>query len=62
MCESHAYILRDDREELVMEDVVKVAEEGGKIRLSNIIGEESVLEAEIASITFLDHKIILRPR
>lgn len=62
MCESHAYILRDDREELIMEDVVRVAEEGGKVHLSNIIGEENVLDAEIASITFLDHKIILRPR
>ncbi len=62
MCESHAYLLEGDQEKLVMEDVVNIKEEGGKVHLFNIIGEESVLEAEIASITFLDHKVILRPR
>ncbi len=62
MCESHAYLLEGDQEKLVMEDVVSIREEGGKLRLSNIVGEESVLEAEIAAITFLDHKVLLRPR
>lgn len=61
MCESHAYIIEDDQERLVMEDVVNIKEEGGKVYLSNIIGEESVLDAEIAAITFLDHKVLLRP-
>lgn len=62
MCESHAYIIEDDQEKLVMEDVVNIKEEGGKVYLSSIIGEESVLDAEIAAITFLDHKVLLRPR
>jgi len=61
MCESHAYLLDGDEEKLLMEDVINVREEGGKVILSNIIGEESVLEAEVAAITLLDHKILLRP-
>lgn len=61
MCESHAYLLEDGEEKLVMEDVVRVREEKGKVVLQSIIGEEEELDAEIASITFLDHRIILRP-
>ena len=61
MCESHAYLLDGDEEKLLMEDVINVREEGGKVILSNIIGEESVLEAEVAAITLLDHKILLKP-
>jgi predicted RNA-binding protein len=61
MCESHAYLLEGDEERLLMEDVINVREEGGKVILSNIIGEESVLDAEVAAITLLDHKILLKP-
>jgi predicted RNA-binding protein len=61
MCESHAYLLEGDEERLIMEDVINVREEGGKVILSNIIGEESVLEAEVAAITLLDHKVLLKP-
>lgn len=61
MCESHAYLIENDEEKLVMEDVINVKEEGGKVTLSNIIGEESTLDAEIAAITFLDHRIMLKP-
>jgi predicted RNA-binding protein len=61
MCESHAYLLEGDEERLIMEDVIDIKEEGGKVTLSNIIGEESVLDAEVAAITLLDHKVILRP-
>jgi predicted RNA-binding protein len=61
MCESHAYLLDDDEEKLIMEDVIDILEEGGKVTLSNIIGEESVLEAEVASISLLEHKVLLKP-
>jgi predicted RNA-binding protein len=61
MCESHAYLIEGDEERLIMEDVINIKEEGGKVTLSNIIGEESVLEAELASISLLDHRVRLRP-
>jgi predicted RNA-binding protein len=61
MCESHAYLIEGDDEKLIMEDVINVREEDGKVTLSNIIGEESTLDAEIAAITFLDHRILLKP-
>ena len=61
MCESHAYLLEGDEERLIMEDVISIREEGGKVILSNIIGEESALDAEVASITLLEHKVLLKP-
>lgn len=61
MCESHAYLLDGDEQNLIMEDVINVREEGGKVILSNIIGEESSLEAEVVAITLLDHRILLKP-
>ncbi len=61
MCESHAYLLEGEEERQVMEDVISIREEGGKVILSNIIGEESTLEAEVASITLLEHKVLLKP-
>ncbi|MDD3719322.1 MAG: CooT family nickel-binding protein [Actinomycetota bacterium] len=61
MCESHAYMLEGDEEKLIMEDVIDIREEDGKVTLSNIIGEESVLAAEVAAITLLEHKVLLRP-
>ena len=61
MCESHAYLLEGDEERLIMEDVINIKEKDGKVILSNIIGEERVLEAEIAAITFLDHRVLLKP-
>jgi len=61
MCESHAYLIEGDEEKLIMEDVINVREEGGKVILSNIIGEESVRDAEVAAITLLDHKVLLKP-
>ncbi len=61
MCESHAYLIEGDEEKLIMEDVINVREEDGKVTLSNIIGEESVLEAEVAAITLLEHKVLLKP-
>jgi predicted RNA-binding protein len=60
MCESHAYLIEGDEERLIMEDVINVKEEDGKVIISNIIGEESVLDAEVVSITLLDHRILLR--
>lgn len=61
MCESHAYLIEGDEERLIMEDVINIKEEGGKVTLSNIIGEESVLEAEVVAITLLDHRVLLKP-
>jgi predicted RNA-binding protein len=60
MCESHAYLVEGTDEKLIMEDVVNIKVEGNTITLTNIIGEEKTLDAEVESISFLDHRILLR--
>ncbi len=62
MCESHAFLVQDEKEQLVLEDVVTVSEEGEEIRLVNIIGEQQTLRAEVSVIDLLNHRILLIPR
>ncbi len=46
MCEANAYLIRNGKEELILEavDIVEPAE-GGKIRMANIFGEQKVIAA-----------------
>ncbi|MBW1979758.1 MAG: CooT family nickel-binding protein [Deltaproteobacteria bacterium] len=60
MCEANAYLVRDGKEELLLEavDILEPVEDG-KIRLANIFGEQRVLEAKLKSMSLVSHKIIL---
>ena len=59
MCEASAYLLKEGKEELILEavDILEQAEEG-KIRLANIFGEQKVLKAKVKSMSLVNHKII----
>ncbi len=59
MCESHAFLVKGEERQMLMEDVVDIREEDGKLVLANIIGEEMAIEAEISQISFLEHMILL---
>jgi predicted RNA-binding protein len=61
MCESHAFLLQDGKEELILEDVVTVREKDGEVYLASIIGEEKTLSAEVSEINLLNHRILLTP-
>ena len=60
MCEANAYLLREGKEELILEavDILELAEEG-KIRLANIFGEQKVLDAKLKRMSLVNHKIVL---
>jgi predicted RNA-binding protein len=60
MCEANAYLIQDDREELIMEsvDIVEPEEEG--LRLVNIFGEQKFIKARLHALSLVDHKILLR--
>jgi predicted RNA-binding protein len=62
MCEASAYIIRDGREELVLESVDVLEPENGNIRLVSIFGEQKVLSAKIKKLALVDHKIILESK
>jgi predicted RNA-binding protein len=60
MCEANAFLLKEGKEELVLEAVdILEYDEDGRIRLANIFGEQKVLDAQIKSMSLINHKIIL---
>ena len=59
MCEANAYIIRDGREEPIMENVDILQPEGDTLRLTSLFGEELTVVGKIKSVNLVDHKIII---
>lgn len=59
MCEATAYLVRDGKEEVLLESVDVVEPDNGKLRVVNIFGEQRVVDARITKLSLVDHKIIL---
>ena len=59
MCEAAAYLLKNGREELVLQDVDVIEPDVEHLRLVNIFGEQKVLKATILSLNLVNHKVIL---
>ncbi len=59
MCEANAYILRDDKEELILDsvDLVKPHDEDGFL-LVDIFGTQKIVKGKIKQMNLVDHKII----
>jgi predicted RNA-binding protein len=62
MCEAAAYIIRDGKEELVLDSVDLLEPDNGNIRMVNIFGEQKILPAKIKRLSLVDHKIILEEK
>ena len=61
MCESNVYILKDGREELVLESVDVLENLEGQVKLVSMFGEEEKIKARVKSLSLVDHKIFLEP-
>ncbi|MBW2005183.1 MAG: CooT family nickel-binding protein [Deltaproteobacteria bacterium] len=59
MCEAAAYVIQDGKESLILENVDELHKEGNTIKMTNLFGDQKVLEAQIKMISFVDNKIIL---
>ena len=60
MFESSAFLLGKNNElTSVMENVVDVTPTNGKVYLTDLLGEEKILDGYIKEIKLIDHKIIL---
>jgi predicted RNA-binding protein len=59
MCEANAYWNRENKEELIMEDIMILRPEEGEIYLQNIFGEQKRVKARIKEMNLVDHRIIL---
>lgn len=62
MCESSVFILKNGQEELVMENVDRLENHKGSVKIVNLFGEEKTLDAaRVKTLSLLDHKIIIEP-
>ncbi|MBK5225992.1 MAG: CooT family nickel-binding protein [Thermoleophilia bacterium] len=59
MCELNVYMLGEVEEKLVMEDVANIVPEGDAVVLTDILGQQKVVDARILEIRLLDHKVFL---
>jgi predicted RNA-binding protein len=59
MCESNAYLIKEGKEELFLEDVAILRPEKEEIYLQNIFGEQKRIKARIKEMNLIDHRIIL---
>ncbi len=59
MCEAHAYILKNAKEEVLLENVDQVEVDGDEVRMINIFGEQKILKALIKSYDNTERKILL---
>ena len=59
MCEANAFLLKDGREEMVLDNVDEVEVEGDQIRLLNIFGEQKIVTARVKGYNNSDRKVLL---
>jgi predicted RNA-binding protein len=59
MCEANAYMLQDDRENLILEsvDLVTPRDDGGFL-LVDIFGTQKIVRGRLKQMNLVDHKII----
>lgn len=59
MCESSAYLLKEGKEELVLENVDHLESKEDHVKIRDMFGEEKILKARVKSLSLLNHKILL---
>ena len=59
MCESKVYLVTEEGEQLVLEDVTSLQPEADGYRLVNLFGERVHVRARIKDIDLLKHRIVL---
>ena len=59
MCEANAYLVKEGREELVLEDIMLLRPEKEDLYLQNIFGEQKRIKARIKEMNLVDHRILL---
>lgn len=62
MCESTAFLKKNGDEEKLLEDVVMLKPEGGKIILTSVLGETKEVEGAVDHIDLMNHRIVLRSK
>jgi predicted RNA-binding protein len=61
MCEARAYVLKDGKEELLLDNVDFLENQGGQVKMLSLFGEEILFKGRLKNLSLVDHKIILEP-
>jgi len=59
MCEANAYLVKEGKEELILEDISILRTEESGLYLQNIFGEQKRIKARVKEMNLIDHRIIL---
>jgi predicted RNA-binding protein len=59
MCEANAYLIKEGKEELILEDISILRPEKDELYLQNIFGEQKRIKARIIEMNLIDHRIVL---
>ncbi|MHB8792912.1 MAG: CooT family nickel-binding protein [Thermoleophilia bacterium] len=59
MCELAVYLLENGEEKILMEDVASIKPEGEKLVLTDLLGQQEIVEAKIKELKLLEHKVYL---
>lgn len=62
MCEANAYLFKDGKEELILENVDRVLPHERGLLLQDIFGRQLILEGRVKELALVDHKIILEEK
>ncbi|MBI5507820.1 MAG: CooT family nickel-binding protein [Deltaproteobacteria bacterium] len=61
MCESAAYLKEGKTERLLMREVASIRPHADGLVLTDVLGEEQIVNARVAEIDFLGHRVTLAP-
>ena len=59
MCEANAYLLKEGKEELILEGLMILRPEQEGLYLQNIFGEQKRIKARIKELNLVEHRVIL---
>ena len=62
MCDLKAYVLKEGREELVLEAVNQLRVDGREVVVRNLFGEERRVNGEINEVSLVKCRVVLIPR
>ena len=62
MCEAKAYLMKEGKEELILEDISILRPEKDEVYLQNIFGEQKRVRARIKEMNLIDHRIVLEEK
>ena len=59
MCDTSAYIVKEGKEELVMNSLELMKVHNGSLEITNIFGERKNVEGRIRELNFLENKVLI---